>query len=59
VLLILLALGIAIYATVHVTRSLEPGQRLVAWVVFVFAIVWLFWKLTQMGVLGRATSGEG
>ena len=25
---------------------------------FVLAILWLFWKLMQMGVLGRATGGE-
>lgn len=58
VLLILLALGLAIFGTIHLTRSLEPGQRVVAWIVFVLAIVWLFWKLLQMGVLGRATLGD-
>jgi hypothetical protein len=58
VLLILVALGIAVFGTIRLTRTLEPGQRVVAWLVFVLAIVWLFWKLVQMGVLGRASGGE-
>jgi hypothetical protein len=58
VLLILVALGLAIFGTIHQTRTLKPGQRAVAWLVFVLAIVWLFWKLMQMGVLGRPTGGE-
>ena len=52
-LLILVALGLAIYGTVHFTRSLQPGQRIVAWLVLILAIIWLFGKLLQMGLLGR------
>ena len=55
VLLILVALGLAVFGTIRLTRPLEPGQRAVAWLVFVLAVVWLFGKLVQMGLLGRAT----
>jgi len=58
VLLILLAVGLAVFGTIHLTRALEPRQRVVAWIVFVLAVVWAFWKLAQMGILGRATGGE-
>jgi hypothetical protein len=58
VLLILVALGLAIFGTIQLTRSLEPGQRVVAWLVFVVAVIWLFVKLVQMGLLGRATGAE-
>lgn len=57
-LLILVALALAIFGTIHLTRSLEPGQRAVAWLVFILALVWLFVKLVQMDLLGRATGGE-
>lgn len=57
-LLILVELGLAIFGTIRLTRSLEPGQRAVAWLVFILALVWLFVKLVQMGLLGRATGGE-
>lgn len=57
-LLILVAIGIAIVGTIRLTRTLEPGQRVVAWAVFILAIAWLFWTLVQMGVLGRASGAE-
>ena len=59
VLLILVALGLAVFGTIRLTRSLEPGQRIVAVLVFVIAVIWLFVKLAQMGVLGRAAGGNG
>jgi hypothetical protein len=52
------ALGLVVFATIRLTRSLEPGQRVVAWLVLILALVWLFLKLVQMGLLGRATGGE-
>jgi hypothetical protein len=55
VLLILVALVLAIVGTIRLTRELEPGQRAVAWGVFVVVIAFAFWKLVEMGVLGRAT----
>ena len=55
VLLILVALGLAIFGTIRATRELEPGQRVVAWLVFIVVILWLFMKLVEMGLLGRAT----
>jgi hypothetical protein len=58
VLLILGAVVLAIFGTLRLTRELEPGQRAVAWAVFVLAIVWLFWTLVQMGALGRVTGSE-
>lgn len=57
-LLILVAVAIAIVGTIRLTRTLGPGQRIVAWAVFLVAIAWLIWTLVQMGVLGR-TSGAG
>jgi hypothetical protein len=58
VLVILVALALAIFGMIQLTREFQPGQRVVAWLVFVLAIVWLFWKLVQMGVLGRATGTD-
>jgi len=55
VLLILVALILAAYGTARLTRTLKPGQRAIAWLVFLLAIAWLFWKLLQAGLLGRAT----
>jgi len=55
VLLILVALGAAIYGMIHLTRILKPRQRAVAWLVFVFAIVWAVVKAVQLGILGRVT----
>ena len=57
-LLILVALVLAVFGTIRLTRELEPGQRAVAWAVFVLAVVWLFWTLVQMGALGRVTGSE-
>ena len=56
--LILVALGLAIFGTIRLTRELEPGQRAVAWAVFVLVIAFVFWKLVEMGVLGRATGPD-
>jgi uncharacterized membrane protein len=58
VLLILVALGLAIFGTIRLTRSLEPRQRVVAWCVFIVAVVWFFMTLVQMGLLDRATRTE-
>jgi hypothetical protein len=55
VLLIVVALGLAIFGTVRATRELEPRQRVVAWLVLILAIIWFFAKLVQMGLLNRAT----
>lgn len=57
-LLILLALVLAVFGTIRLTRTLEPGQRAVAWLVFVLAIAWLFWSLVQAGILGAATGPD-
>jgi hypothetical protein len=54
VLLIVVALGLAVAGTIRLTRSLEPGQRAVAWLVCILAIVWLLFKPIQLGLLGRA-----
>jgi len=58
VVLMLAALGIAIFGTTRLTRSLEPRQRAISWVVLILAIAWLIRALLQMGVLGRVT-GSG
>ena len=53
--MILLALGLAVFGMIQLTRSLEKGQRIVAWLVFILAVGWIFAKMIQMGVLGRAS----
>ena len=55
---ILAALGLAICGTVRLTRSLEPTQRAVAWLVFILAVIWLAVTLVQSGLLGRATGAD-
>jgi predicted MFS family arabinose efflux permease len=57
VLLILLALGLAVFGVVRLGRTLEPGQRPVLYLVFVLALVWLAFKLVNSGIIGRATDG--
>ena len=54
-LLIVVVLGLAVFGTSRLTRSLEPGQRAVAWAVLVLAVAWIFVKLIEMGLLGRAS----
>lgn len=58
VLLILVAFGLAIFGTIRLTRSLEPGERVVAWIVFILAVILFFRQLVHMGILGRATGAE-
>jgi hypothetical protein len=55
VLVILVAVGAAIFGMIHLTRILKPRQRAVAWLVFGFAIVWAVVKAVQLGMLGHAT----
>ena len=55
VVIILLALGLTVWGLVRVAKPLEPGQRVVLVVVFIAAVVCLFLKLMQLGLLGRAT----
>jgi hypothetical protein len=57
VLLILLAFGLAVFGVVKIGRTLEPRQRVVLVLVFVFAIVWVVYKLIDSGILGRTTDG--
>jgi len=54
----MVALGLAIFGTIRLTRSLEPRQRFVAWLVFILAGIWLVLKLVHMGILGHATNAE-
>ena len=56
-LLILVALALGIAGMIQLTRTLDTGQRVVAWIVFCLAIFWLFWTLVQAGVLGHASGG--
>jgi hypothetical protein len=51
VLLILVALGLAFLERFISRVGWNPGR--VAWLVFILAVVWLFWKLIQMDILGR------
>ena len=54
-LLIIVAVGLAIFGMFQLARSLEPSQRVVAWLVFVLVIVFVFWKLVHMGLLGNVS----
>lgn len=53
-LLILIALGLAIFGLVWLGRTLTPGQRIVMVLAFIFGVVWLVLSLINGGVLGRA-----
>ena len=54
-LLILIALGLAVFGLVRFGRTLEPGQRWVLALVFVLGLIWLGIRLINAGLLGRAT----
>ena len=55
----LVALGLAIFGVVRLGRTLEShGQRVVLVLVFVFAVVWVVYKLIDSGILGRTTDGR-
>jgi hypothetical protein len=54
VLLILVALALAVFGMIQLTKTLQPRQRAVAWVVFVVGIVWAILKLVPWGVFGHA-----
>jgi predicted membrane channel-forming protein YqfA (hemolysin III family) len=54
-LLMLAALGLAIFGVVQLGRTLTPGQRVALAVTFFLALVWLVLWLIKTGVLGRAT----
>jgi hypothetical protein len=56
-LLILLALGLAVFGIVRLALTLEPWQRPVLILVFILALVWLAFKLVDSGILGRSTGG--
>jgi hypothetical protein len=58
VLLILVALGLAVFGVVRIGRTLEPRQRVVLVLVFVFAVAWVVYKLIDSGMLGRTTDGS-
>jgi hypothetical protein len=58
VLLILVALGLAVFGVVRIGRTLEPRQRIVLVLVFVFVVVWVVYKLIDNGILGRTTDGS-
>ena len=56
-LLILVALGLAIFGIVRLAQTLEARQRVVLVLVFVVAVIWLIQKLVHLGFLGRV-AGE-
>ncbi len=56
-LLILVALGLAVFGVVRLGRTLEPGQRVVLVLVFVLAVIWVVYTLVDSGILGRTTDG--
>lgn len=53
-----MALILAVIGLVRLARTLEPGQRLVLVLVFIVALVYVMLRLVQLGILGRATSGD-
>ena len=56
VLLILVALGLAVFGLVRIAQTLEtPRQRVVLVLVFIVGLVLLMLKLVQLGIFGRVT----
>ena len=53
--LILVALGLAIFGVVRLGRTLEPRQRVVLVIVFICAIAYVLFQLVQLGYLGQHT----
>ena len=58
-LLILVALGLAVFGVIRFASTLEPRQRVVLILVFVVGLVLLVLKLTDLGLLGRRTGATG
>ena len=54
-LLMLAALGLAIFGVVQLGRTLTPGQRVALALTFVFVLFWLDLWLIKIGALGRAS----
>ena len=56
-LIILAALGLAVFGGIRLGATLEPRQRVVLVLAFVAALILLIIKLTDLGLLGRYTDG--
>jgi hypothetical protein len=56
-LLILVALVLAVIGVIRLASTLEPRQRVVLILVFVFGLVYLTLKLNQLGLIGHRTDG--
>jgi hypothetical protein len=54
----LVAFALAIFGIVRLGRTLEPRQRVVLVLAFIFAVVYLLLKLVQMGILGKRAEGD-
>ena len=52
-LLMLVAVGLAIFGVVQLGRTLTPGQRIALALTFLLALAWLVLWLVKNGVLGR------
>lgn len=52
-LVILVAFALATFGVVRLGRTLEPRQRVVLVLAFIFAVVYLLLKLVQMGHSGE------
>jgi len=56
VVLMLAALGLALFGVIRLSQTLEPRQRVVLIFVFILGVAWVLMQLVRLGVLGRVTS---
>jgi hypothetical protein len=56
VVLMLAALGLALFGVIRLSQTLEPGQRVVLIFVFILGVAWVLMQLVRLGILGRVTS---
>ena len=56
-LLILVALVLAVIGVIRLASTLEPRQRVVLILVFLFGLIYLTLKLNQLGLVGHRTDG--
>jgi MYXO-CTERM domain-containing protein len=53
VVLMLAVVGLALFAVIRLSQTLEPRQRVVLVFVFVLGVAWVLLQLVRLGILGR------
>jgi hypothetical protein len=56
VVLMLAALGLALFGVIRLSQTLEPRQRVVLVFVFILGVAWVLMQLVRLGILGRVTT---